>query len=211
MRKLNIHFLLFILTVVLNLNASAQGLKASGKKIVDSNGNEVILRGMGLGGWMLQEPYMMEMSGFAAAQWDMKAKIKALIGDANTESFYNAWHAMHCTKTDIDSMAAWGFNSIRLPMHYNLYTLPVEEEPVAGQNTWLEKGFVMTDSLISWCKANQMYVILDLHAAPGGQGKTRLSVITILQNLRCGKAMPISRKPLPYGENWPNAMPMSPG
>ena len=171
MRKLNIHFLLFILTVVLNLNASAQGLKASGKKIVDSNGNEVILRGMGLGGWMLQEPYMMEMSGFAAAQWDIKAKIKALIGEANTESFYDAWHANHCTKTDIDSMAAWGFNSIRLPMHYNLYTLPVEEEPVAGQNTWLEKGFVMTDSLISWCKANQMYVILDLHAAPGGQGK----------------------------------------
>ena len=171
MRKLNIHFLFFILTVVLNLNASAQGLKASGKKIVDSNGNEVILRGMGLGGWMLQEPYMMEMSGFAAAQWDIKAKIKALIGDANTESFYNAWHANHCTKTDIDSMAAWGFNSIRLPMHYNLYTLPIEDEPVAGENTWLEKGFVMTDSLISWCKANQMYVILDLHAAPGGQGK----------------------------------------
>ena len=28
----------------------------------------------------------------------------------------------------------------------------------------------MTDSLISWCKQNQMYVILDLHAAPGGQG-----------------------------------------
>jgi aryl-phospho-beta-D-glucosidase BglC (GH1 family) len=171
MRTRNLHFLFVIIAVVLNLNTSAQGLKASGKKIVDTNGNEVILRGMGLGGWMLQEPYMMEMSGFAAAQWDIKAKIQALIGEANTESFYNAWHANHCTKTDIDSMAAWGFNSIRLPMHYNLYTLPVEEEPVAGQNTWLEKGFVMTDSLISWCKANQMYVILDLHAAPGGQGK----------------------------------------
>jgi endoglucanase len=171
MRTRNLHFLFFILAVVLNLNTSAQGLKASGKKIIDANGNEVILRGMGLGGWMLQEPYMMEMSGFAAAQWDMKAKIKALIGEANTESFYNAWHANHCTKTDIDSMAAWGFNSIRLPMHYNLYTLPIEDEPVAGENTWLEKGFVMTDSLISWCKANQMYVILDLHAAPGGQGK----------------------------------------
>lgn len=171
MRTRNLHFLFLFLAVVLNLNTSAQGLKASGKKIIDANGNEVILRGMGLGGWMLQEPYMMEMSGFAAAQWDMKAKIKALIGEANTESFYNAWHANHCTKTDIDSMAAWGFNSIRLPMHYNLYTLPIEDEPVAGENTWLEKGFVMTDSLISWCKANQMYVILDLHAAPGGQGK----------------------------------------
>jgi aryl-phospho-beta-D-glucosidase BglC (GH1 family) len=55
-------------------------------------------------------------------------------------------------------------------MHYNLYTLPVEAEPIAGQNTWLKKGFDMTDSLLAWCKANGMYLILDLHAAPGGQG-----------------------------------------
>ncbi|HEX2609350.1 MAG TPA: cellulase family glycosylhydrolase, partial [Flavisolibacter sp.] len=48
--------------------------------------------------------------------------------------------------------------------------LPVEQEQVAGQNTWLEKGFELTDSLLSWCKANHMYLILDLHAAPGGQG-----------------------------------------
>ncbi|MBS1577201.1 MAG: cellulase family glycosylhydrolase, partial [Bacteroidetes bacterium] len=45
-----------------------------------------------------------------------------------------------------------------------------EKEPVQGQNTWLTKGFALTDSLLSWCKANGMYLILDLHAAPGGQG-----------------------------------------
>ncbi|HMC85884.1 MAG TPA: cellulase family glycosylhydrolase, partial [Chitinophagaceae bacterium] len=61
-------------------------------------------------------------------------------------------------------------NSIRLPMHYNLYTLPIEKEPVAGKQTWLDKGFAMTDSLLAWCKADKMYLILDLHAAPGGQG-----------------------------------------
>ena len=55
-------------------------------------------------------------------------------------------------------------------MHYNLYTLPVEQEPITGQNTWLDKGFALTDSLLSWCKANHMYLILDLHATPGGQG-----------------------------------------
>ena len=114
---------------------------------------------------------MMEMGGFAGTQWQIKAKIESLIGIPNTEKFYDAWHANHCTRADIDSMAAWGFNSVRLPMHYNLYTLPIEKEPVSGQNTWLVKGFAMTDSLISWCKANHMYVILDLHAAPGGQGK----------------------------------------
>jgi endoglucanase len=67
-------------------------------------------------------------------------------------------------------MARWGFNSIRLPMHFDLYTLPVADEPVAGKNTWLKKGFDMTDSLLKWCKANHMYLILDLHATPGGQG-----------------------------------------
>jgi len=164
--------LLLVFTILLmNHSVSAQGLKASGKKIVDENGNEVILRGMGLGGWMLQEPYMMEMTGFAGTQWQIKAKIESLIGTINTKAFYDAWHANHCTRTDIDSMASWGFNSVRLPMHYNLYTLPIEEEPIPGQNTWLDKGFAMTDSLINWCKANKMYVILDLHAAPGGQGK----------------------------------------
>ena len=55
-------------------------------------------------------------------------------------------------------------------MHYNLFTLSIQEEPVLGQNTWLNKGFEMTDSLVSWCKQNNMYVVLDLHAAPGGQG-----------------------------------------
>lgn len=160
-----------IMIIFFNLFTYAQGLKASGKKIIDVNGNEVILRGMGLGGWMLQEPYMMEMEGFAGTQWQIKDKIQSLIGATNTEAFYDAWLANHLTRTDIDSMASWGFNSVRLPMHYNLYTLPIEDEPIIGQNTWLEKGFALTDSLISWCKANHMYVILDLHAAPGGQGK----------------------------------------
>ena len=170
-QKLSFQIPLIVLILLVNLTTSAQGLKASGKKIIDDNGKEVILRGMGLGGWMLQEPYMMEMGGFAGTQWQIKAKIESLIGTTNTQAFYDAWHANHLTRTDIDSMASWGFNSVRLPMHYNLYTLPVEDEPVIGGNTWLEKGFAMTDSLISWCKANRMYVILDLHAAPGGQGK----------------------------------------
>ncbi len=87
-----------------------------------------------------------------------------------TAEFYDAWLHNFIQKTDIDSMHAWGFNSVRLPMHFNLYTLPVDDEPVKGQNTWLTKGFALTDSLLRWCAANHMYLILDLHAAPGGQG-----------------------------------------
>ena len=151
--------------------SSAQYLHRSGKQIVDGTGKEVILRGMGLGGWMLQEGYMLETNSFANAQYQIRAKIVDVIGEANTVEFYDAWLANHCTKRDIDSLASWGFNSVRLPMHYNLYTLPIEKEPVAGQHTWLTKGFTMTDSLLKWCAANKIYLILDLHATPGGQGR----------------------------------------
>lgn len=149
--------------------ANAGFLRAKGKVIVDGTGKTLILRGMGLGGWMLQESYMFRLNG-VGQQYKIKQKIADLIGDEKTTQFYNAWLKNHTTKADIDSMAAWGFNSIRLPMHYRLYTIPVEEEPIPGHDTWLSKGFEMTDSLLAWCKANNMYLILDLHAAPGGQG-----------------------------------------
>ena len=164
-------FLVLFLFIIFSVISFGQGfLKSDGKLIVDENGNEFILRGMGLGGWMLMEGYMMQSSDVADTQHEFKERLVELMGEEKTDEFFDAWLANHCTKADIDSLAAWGFNSVRLPMHYNLYTLPIEEEPVPGEQTWLEKGFAMTDSLLSWCASNNMYLILDLHAAPGGQG-----------------------------------------
>ncbi len=148
-------------------------LRVDGVNIVKGDGENVLLRGYGLGGWMLQEPYMLKLSGVAVAQYDIKNRITELVGEERMNEFYDAWLASMVTKRDIDSLKKWGFNSVRLPMHYNLFTLPVEKEPVAGENTWLVKGFEMTDSLLAWCRENEIYIILDLHAAPGGQGNDK--------------------------------------
>jgi endoglucanase len=160
---------LALLGCISSLSYGQGYLKASGRIITDEKGDKVILRGMGLGGWMLQEGYMFRLSNIGQ-QYKIKAKIQEVTDSAYTAKFYDQWLANNTRKIDIDSMRSWGFNSIRLPMHYNLYTLAVDQEPVAGKNTWLEKGFAMTDSLLRWCKANHMYLILDLHATPGGQG-----------------------------------------
>ncbi|RZM07361.1 MAG: glycosyl hydrolase family 5, partial [Pedobacter sp.] len=158
------------LTALTVSKTTAQGyLKAEGKKIVNEKGENVLLRGVGLGGWMLQEGYMLRINN-EGQQYRIRERLEDLMGAERTQEFYDLWLANHTRKIDIDSMKAWGFNSVRLPMHYNLYTLSVDKEPVAGQDTWLDKGFAMTDSLLAWCKANKMYLILDLHAAPGGQG-----------------------------------------
>ncbi len=165
--------LIAIVMLIAGLPSFSHGqgfVHTDGQAVVDGAGDTLILKGMGLGGWMLQEGYMLQTAGFASAQYQIRDAIEQLIGPANTDTFYQAWLANHVTKADIDSLKSWGFNSVRLPMHYNLFTLPIEDEPIPGENTWLTKGFELTDSLISWCRQNEMYVVLDLHAAPGGQG-----------------------------------------
>ena len=83
-------------------------------------------------------------------QHKIRDTIQDLIGPAATDAFYDAWLENHFNRADVDSLAAWGFNAVRVPMHYNLFTLPIEDEPVVGQNTWLTKGFDLLDSVVKW-------------------------------------------------------------
>ncbi|TVZ26133.1 carbohydrate binding protein with CBM6 domain [Gillisia sp. Hel_I_86] len=150
-------------------NSFSGFLKVEGQKILNDKNENVVLRGFGLGGYMLQEGYMLKVP-FSGQQYVFKAHVQELIGNEKTEEFYTNWRNNFMQKKDVDSLRKWGFNSIRLPIHYNLFTLPVDQEPEKGKNTWLEEGFRLTDQLVSWCRDNEIYLILDMHATPGGQG-----------------------------------------
>ncbi|MBJ2175276.1 cellulase family glycosylhydrolase [Aureibaculum sp. A20] len=164
------NLVLILFLAMFHLATSQNFLHQDGQNIVDKDGNNILLRGLGLGGWMVQEGYMLQTGAFAGPQHIIKEKIIDLIGEQKTKTFYDSYLTNGITKRDIDSLAAWGFNSIRLPMHYNLYTPAIEDE-TTDEITWIEKGFKMTDDVLEWCKENKIYLILDLHAAPGGQGK----------------------------------------
>ncbi|HEY6953160.1 MAG TPA: cellulase family glycosylhydrolase, partial [Bacteroidota bacterium] len=147
---------------------SAQGyLHASGTKIVKGNGQEILLRGIGLGGWLVPEGYMLQTAAFANSPTAIRNKIATLIGDGNAEAFFQLYRSKFIQKKDVDRIGSWGFNSIRLPLHYALLS--------DQHGVYLEDGFAMVDSLLSWCAANQLYLILDLHCAPGGQNKDNIS------------------------------------
>jgi endoglucanase len=119
--------------VLIPVIASSQGyLHTDGKNIVNADGENTILRGIGTGNWMLQEGYMMQTSGVAGIQHEIRAKLAETMGEVKTDSFYNAWLSNHFTRTDVDSMKAWSFNSVRVAMHYKWFTLPIEDEPVPG-------------------------------------------------------------------------------
>ncbi len=164
--------LLFLFTILSlgHSSLTAQGfLHRQDKKIVDGSGQEVKLKGIGLGGWLLQEGYMLHTSGFANAQWQIRERILNLVGETNTELFYETYRDNYVRKTDIDSIKRWGFNSIRLPFHYNLFATNTNP-PV-----FINKGFEIIDSLLDWCEQNEIYLILDMHGAPGGQSDEPIS------------------------------------
>jgi endoglucanase len=149
---------------------TAQGfLRTSGTQIVDGDGKEFILKGIGLGGWLVPEGYMLQTSNFAASPSEIRDTIASLIGDGNTKQFFHLYRKNYVSRRDIERIAQWGFNSIRLPMHYGLFVL---RDPTG---IWLDDGFSIVDSLLSWCESNHLYLILDLHCAPGGQNNQNIS------------------------------------
>lgn len=169
MRKTHLTALLLLFPFF--IQAQIGFVHSNNKQIVAGDGTNLLLRSIGTGNWMLQEGYMMQTSGVAGTQWEFRKKLIETIGAELTNQFYTAWLDNQFRRIDVDSMAKWGFNCVRPALHYKLFTLPIEEEPVQGVNTWLESGFARLDSLMEWCAANKMYVMLDMHGAPGGQGK----------------------------------------
>jgi len=59
MKNTKLFILIFLLSCSVNLSAQSY-LSTHGQAIVNENGDTIILRGMGLGGWMLQEGYMLQ-------------------------------------------------------------------------------------------------------------------------------------------------------
>ena len=163
---------LFIAIIFSACNGNNQGfLRVDGQQLVNDEGN-FIIRSIGTGNWMIQEGYMMQSTDAGiGTHTQFRTKLEEIIGKEKTAAFYSNWLQNHMTKADIDSMKAWGFNAIRPALHYKWFTLPIEDEPVSGAHTWLDTGFKMTDELMNWAVANEMYVMLDMHGAPGGQGK----------------------------------------
>ena len=107
-------FLFFLLVLLPNVLYSQNFLKTSGRNIINQNGDTIVLRGIGLGGWMVQEGYMMAPGGFSGTQFQIRDKITDLIGEEETEKFYDNWLKNHVRKIDIDSLKFTKSNFLKL-------------------------------------------------------------------------------------------------
>lgn len=139
-------------------------LSASGKTVVNGDGEEIILTGWGLGNWLLSEGYMwMSHNEAFDRPRRMEAVVRELTGSTYAEYFWKKFRENYVTKEDIRLMAEQGYNSVRIPINW---TILMENEQGIH---WKEDGFQLIDQCLDWCEEYNLYAFLDLHGAPGGQ------------------------------------------
>lgn len=86
-------------------------------------------RGINLGGWLSQCPLK--------------------------QAHYNTF----ITEKDIETIASWGLDHVRLPVDYEVIEVSDDTEAYAG--------FKHIDNCIRWCASNGLNLIIDLHKTPG--------------------------------------------
>ncbi len=142
-------------------SSKRQILRAKGLQILEGD-RPVRLRGVNLGGWMLIEDYMI---GLPWTEWKIREQFQRVLGEERYAAFFDAYAESYIAEPDIAFLAKQGFTCVRLPFNYRHF----ESDLAPGQ--WLEAGFRQLDRAVGLCRKHNIWVVLDLHAAPGAQAR----------------------------------------
>ena len=156
-------------------------LKRKDQKIVDGQDREIILKGWGLGNWMLQEGYMWKCP---SPRFDRPRRIEQVVeeltGKEFSQWFWFQFRQNYIRREDIHAMAQLGYNSVRIPFNYRMF---MEDGPGL---VWKPEGFWLLDQCLKWREAEGIYAVLHLHGAPGGQTGPNIDASldnNVLQNI----------------------------
>jgi endoglucanase len=140
-------------------------LHANGAAIVDDHGQPVVLRGCNLGNWLLNELWMMDMRGpdVPKDHWEIEELLQQRFGVDEKQRLLELYRENWIKPRDFDIIKSWGFNVVRLPFYYGL----LEDAAAPGQLR--PDAFKWLDRAIDMATQARIYVIVDMHGAPGGQ------------------------------------------
>ncbi|PSN62349.1 glycoside hydrolase [Corynespora cassiicola Philippines] len=137
-------------------------LRTSGSSIVDGDGNRVILKGVGLGGHLNMENFI---TGFTGHEHEHREALTAVLGKEKAKFYFDRFLEYFFTEKDAEFLASLGMNSIRIPVNYRHF------EDDMNPGVIKQEGFRLVDRVVNACAKHGIYVIIDLHTAPGGQNQ----------------------------------------
>ena len=153
--------LTLIFCFLASCNSTKKMVNVNQQKIIDLNGQTLKLKGVNLGNWLLPEGYILKLKDCDSPR-KLDQAIRELIGNTASTEFWDNYLANYITEPDIEWLSKTGINLVRLPFDYRLLT----SDDYLGRDY---HGFEYIDKTIEWCKKYNLYVLLDMHGAPGGQ------------------------------------------
>jgi endoglucanase len=133
-----------------------------GKMLIAPNGQPLFVKGINLGNWLLPEGYMFKFK-HANSPILIQGVINELVGEDAAKRFWKTYRDNYITAEDIEFIRDAGFNTIRVPFNYRLFVTADDPSRLEGA------GYELLDRVVNWARREGLYVVLDMHAAPGGQ------------------------------------------
>lgn len=134
-------------------------VKIRGRKFY-RGGREILFKGIGIGSWLNLEHFMMGLPG---NDFQIRQSFTDVYGKETAECFFNTLVREFVSEEDFRFMKELGINLVRVPFNYRLFI--DDEKP----DEWRQEGFVYFDYLFRLAEKYEIYVLPDLHTAPGGQ------------------------------------------
>lgn len=136
----------------------------SNQQILDGQNNVIRLDGVNLGGWLMWEGWI--WGGGFTAEKTICNNMQTILGTAGADEFRDSVHQHYIRRNDIQKISQECFNVVRIPFNHTLL------EDDFNPYVYKPEGWAVLDSILDWCEDYNVYAILDLHSAPGGQSNS---------------------------------------
>lgn len=143
-------------------------LKVDGKVIRNNSGmgDVVSLYGINLGGWLLREGWMdpigydYKSNSEFMDDYGSRTLMIERFGEEAVDDLLAYYHKVYIQESDLDIIDGLGLNFVRVPVFWEVF--------LDRRGKFKDNAFDRLDWLISECSKRDMYVVIDLHGAPGG-------------------------------------------
>lgn len=134
------------------------------QKIVNGKGEEIQLKGVNLGAWMIWEgwlcPYEDDLDHFTVLE-----VLEDRFGREKAYELFNTYMDNWITEYDLDLIKEMGFNCVRVPFWFrNFYYDDMGTKILDENGEW---DFSRLEWVVEECSKRGLYVVLDMHGAVG--------------------------------------------
>lgn len=138
-------------------------LHVEGQNLATPDGKTIVLRGTNFGSWLVEEIWMTPWKNKETDSGpetvkdhdSLWATVEKRLGKESMIRVRNAWRDNWITDEDFKRVKSMGMNHVRIPFLHGLL------DESGGMNR--------LKSAIGMAKKHGLYVVLDMHGAPGGQ------------------------------------------